>query len=335
MATTWDNVSPSLQKVCDACAKAKRRCDRLCPCSRCQADGIVCSYRNLPWFSRPALGATNAPVKWRKGETSDVFFDGRNPDELAALRERNRYFTAGSSPSRAMQPSSPQLLRSLEVADFKMLSVCMRDLPAACICESGMTGILPDVLLNPMLVGEQTKAALSSINPLIDLLQATQSLLVVQVNSIFHNDSRIREYAQKQQHVLMQLSHRLWLEAPTGLPNIMTAHAAWKLGESIRRTIIASHLLAAAACAISTAVVQYQPFLASLPFDRRVALWNMGNDDPWLAYIDAKQTPLVSLQEWLDGDENGYVKASSVLQRILLILYQPWTHRRLGITQPS
>jgi hypothetical protein len=109
---------------------------------------------------------------------------------------------------------------------------------------------------------------------------------------------------------------------------MMTAHAAWKLAKSVRRTIIASHLLAAATRASRTGLVQYQPFLASLPFDRRVALWNIEYGDPWLAYIDAKETPLVSLQEWLDGNENGNVKAASVLQKILLILYQPWTHRR-------
>jgi hypothetical protein len=172
------------------------------------------------------------------------------------------------------------------------------------------------------------KAAFSATVSLTDLLQATQSLLAVQVNDIFHIDSRIREHAHKQQHMLMHLAHRLWLEAPTSLPNTMTAHASWKLGESVRRTIIASHLLAAAAHASRTGIVQYQPFLASLPFDRRVALWDLEDGDLWLAYIDAKETPLVSLQEWLGGNENSYVKAASVLQRILLILYQPWTHRR-------
>lgn len=265
----------------------------------------------------------------------DAFFDGSNHDEKTALRGRHRYLTTISSLSCAMQPSSPPILRSLEATDLKMLAVLLRDLPAACIYKSGITGVSPDVLLNPIIIGKHIKADISSMTALIDLLQATQSLLAVQVNCILHNDSRFREYAQRQVRLLMQLSHQLWLEAPTRLPNTMTPYAAWKLGESIRRTIIASHLLATVARASNTAIVQYQPFLASLPFDRRVVLWDMEHDDPWLAYIDANQTPLVSLQEWLDGDETSHVKAGSVLQRILLILYQPWAHRRLNLTQLS
>jgi hypothetical protein len=322
--------SPSLQKSCNACAKAKRKCDKLCPCSRCQADGIVCKYKNLPWLSRPAGGAMIAPVKRREGDILDLFFKGSNEDESTALKRRHRFSTTGTSLSHSMHPSSLPIVRSLEETDFKMLIASLRDLPAACIHNSRITGISPDVLLDPILVGKQTQAVLSSIPPLVDLLQTTQSLLALQAISIFHSDNRIREHAQKQQPMLMQLSHRLWLEAPTSLPHTMTAHAAWKLGESIRRTIIASHLLAAAASACNTGSVHYQPFLASLPFDRRIALWSMEDDDPWLAYIDAKQTPLFSLQEWLQGDENSDVQAASVLQRILLILYQPWTHRRLG-----
>jgi len=266
-------------------------------------------------------GVTSAPVKRKEVEMSNAF--------STALIERHHYFTTGSSLSRAMQLASPPILRSLEATDLKMLSVFLQDLPAACICESGLTGVLPDVFLGPIYAGEQIKDALSSMTSLMDLLQAAQSLLRVQVNSIFHSNSQIRECARKQQPMLMQLSQRLWLEAPTSLPDTMTAHMAWKLGESIRRTIIASHLLAAVASASDTAIVHYEPFLASLPFDSRVVLWSMEDDDPWLAYIETKRTPLVSLQEWLDGDENGHVKGTSVLQRILLILYQPWTHRKL------
>jgi len=266
-----------------------------------------------------------APLKRTELEMFDVIFDDSKLDEHTALTRTHRHFTTGSSLPMPMQPSAPPILWSLEATHLEMLSVSLRDLPVACVYKSGMTGVSPEVLLSTR---NQMKAAFSSIISLTDLLQATQSLLAVQVNDIFHVDSRVREHAHKQQYMLMHLNHRLWLEAPTSLPNTMTAHAAWKLGESIRRTIIASHLLAAATRASSTGIVQYEPFLASLPFDRRVALWDLEDRDPWLAYIDAKQTPLVSLQEWLDGNENSYVKAASVLQRILLILYQPWTHRR-------
>jgi hypothetical protein len=328
--------SPILQRACNACAKAKRRCDKLCPCSRCQADGVLCSYRNLPWLSTSVRRATNVPVKLRAGETPSTVLKYSNESEHTALKARHRYFTTDSSLSSIMQPSTPPMVWRLEVADMKLLSHSLRELPAACIHDSGMTGIPPDVLINnPILLGKQAEAALSSTLSLIALLRITQSLVAKQATSILHDDNHIREHAQKQQRILMQLSHRLWLEAPTSLPNTMTAHTAWKLGESIRRTIIASHLLATVARASNTGTVQHQPFLASLPFDRRIALWSMADEDPWLAYIDVKQTPLVSLSEWLGGEENGHVQAASVQQRILLILYQPWSHRKLAFSQAS
>jgi hypothetical protein len=328
MADIRDTSGLILQRACKACAKAKRRCDKLCPCSRCQADGVLCSYRNLPWLPTPARRAASLPVEPRVGESLYTVSNYSDESEHTALGTRHRYFTTYSSLSGTMQPSTPPMVWSLEVADLKLLGHFLRDLPTACVHDSGMSGVPPDVLMNPILLGKQAEAALSSIPSLIDLLRTTQSFVATQANSILHDDYRVREHAQKQQRILMQLSHRLWLEAPASLPITMTAHMAWKLGESIRRTIIAAHLLAAIARASNTGTVQYQPFLASLPFDRRMALWSMEDEDPWLAYIDAKQTPLVSLSEWLGGDENSHVLTASVLQRTLLILYQPWTHRK-------
>jgi hypothetical protein len=332
MADIRHQVSPSLQKACNACAKAKRRCDKLCPCSRCQADGIVCSYRNLPWLSESKRGATNVPIKRRERQLIVAFSKEFNQYEHIN-REETLHLPTPSSLSRAIRPSPPPLLRNLEATDMNMLRTLLRDLPAACVCDSTIAGVSSDLLLNPVLFGKQMETALFSTPPLIRLLRSTQLLLAVQVQTIFHHDSRIRGYAQKQQQRLTQLSHRLWLEAPTSLPRSMTAHSAWKLGESIRRTIIASHLLTAVIRAMNTAIVQYEPFLASLPFDRRIALWDMEDNDPWLAYIDAKQIPLVSLQEWLEGGGNGHVIAASVIQRIMLILYRPWTHREIDFRE--
>jgi hypothetical protein len=329
MADIRSVASPILQRACNACAKAKRRCDKLCPCSRCQADGVLCSYRNLPWLSTPAPRATSVTGKQRAEETFHTGSINSNESEHTALGARYRYFTSDPSLSNIMQPSTPPMVWSMEVADLKLLNHFLRDLAASCVHDSGINRVSPDALMNPIRLGKQAEAALSSIPSLIDLLQIAQSLVATQASCILHADNRIREHAQKQQRILMQLSHRLWQEAPTSLPNTMTAHTAWKFGESIRRTIIASHLLAAIARASNTGTVQYQPFLASLPFDRRIALWGMSDMDPWLAYIDAKETPLVSLSEWLGGDENSHVRAASVQQRILLILYQPWTHRKL------
>lgn len=274
----------------------------------------------------------NGSVKRRKGEISNAaFFHGTNQNEHVSLNEKRILFNAESCLSHAVQLPSPPVLRNLDLVDLKMLGLLLQDLPTACIFPPGKTEVSTDVHLNPILFRKRGKTTLSSITSFLDLLQATQSLLVVQVKGILHNDCRIGEFTRIRQHRLLQLSYRLWLEAPPSLPNAMTPHAAWKLGESVRRTIIASHLLVAITRACDTGVVQYEPFLTSLPFDRRIALWKMEVNDPWLVYIDAEQTPLVSLQEWLNGNENSHVAAASVLQRILLILYQPWTNRKLYI----
>ncbi|KIM93438.1 hypothetical protein OIDMADRAFT_61587 [Oidiodendron maius Zn] len=194
---------------------------------------------------------------------SDAFLHGINQDEHDSQDKKLRFSNARSCLSYAVRLSNPPVLRSLDLTDMKMLRPLLRDLPTACICSTGKSGVSTDVQFP------------SPITSVLDLLQSTQSLLAVQVNSILHNNGRIGEFPQMRQHMLIQLSHRLWLEAPTSLPNAMTPHAAWKFGESIRRTIIASQLLAAITGASKTAVVQYQPFLASLPFDRRISLWNM------------------------------------------------------------
>ena len=180
-----------------------------------------------------------------------------NKDRRTALTGRHLHSTAGAPPLRSIQLSSPPILRKVEMTDFKMLSTELQDLPAAYIHESGKAGASLDDLPNSVLVCAQTEAAISSAISLVNLLQATQSLLVVQISTIFQFDSRVRKYSQKQQHALMQLTHRLWLEAPASLPTTMTAHAAWKLGESIRRTIIASQLLAAVTRAINKGTVQH------------------------------------------------------------------------------
>jgi hypothetical protein len=47
----------TLRRSCDACAKAKHRCDLLIPCSRCTERQLRCVYANLP------AGENNGLVK--------------------------------------------------------------------------------------------------------------------------------------------------------------------------------------------------------------------------------------------------------------------------------
>lgn len=290
--------SPSLQKSCLGCAKAKRKCDRLCPCSRCQAEGEVCRYRNLPWVDQATREAVDEARTKRASRLRDT--------KLA--RCSNDVFREGSiravAPCRTIQPSGLPMVWRPDAEDLKIIGVLLQDIPSACIYRPA-----PSAGSTP------------SLSPLIYLLQETQSVLSTQIATIFH-------FNQKQQQLLMHLSHRLWLEAPTSLPRIMSPRNSWLLAESIRRTIIAAHVLSTTMQLLTTGIVQYSPFLASLPFDSRVAMWDMQDDEPWLAYMDVHGAPLVSMREWMDGDETGNVRAGSALQRLALRLWRPWSVRK-------
>jgi hypothetical protein len=118
--------------------------------------------------------------------------------------------------------------------------------------------------------------------------------------------------------VIIVLARKLWQQAPYQLPSTMSPWRAWLFGESVRRTIIFAHIVAATYSLMKQGYALRTPFVDALPFDMRTWLWEVRSEDAWARLYSNTASPMVSLYEYCALLESEQVGCFSTFEGILV-----------------
>lgn len=129
--------------------------------------------------------------------------------------------------------------------------------------------------------------------PVKEALAALQALLVYLATSFFSSSQTEQgdENAERFLPVLSEWTQALLAAAPTATKMPGRNQSPWQdwlLGESIRRTIIMSYVLALALAGFQYGYCSNWLFVESLPFDRRAGLWMAESPQAWIAAAGAR-----------------------------------------------
>jgi hypothetical protein len=117
--------------------------------------------------------------------------------------------------------------------------------------------------------------------------------------------------------MLLSLGQRLYQQAPTQLRSRLSPRRAWLFAESVRRTIIVAFVLRGAYSLKKRNYSARTPFIDSLPFDMRTALWDASAE----SWTDAEGDPadsIVSLHQYSGMLESGLIHGISPFGGLIL-----------------
>ncbi|CAG9950616.1 unnamed protein product [Clonostachys rosea f. rosea IK726] len=271
----------SLRKACRNCTNAKRKCTVEVPqCARCAKRGLHCSYDLAPFntaASKPEAHKVsyNLPGDTKSGHCVMKTFD----------------------PSFSSVPGTCKLEQSniLEMVRLGLLSV--QDLikkrkPAIFIhpglqvqdCYNhyltlidGQRGGVTHPYFDHLL-----KVDIEAV-PISEALTAVQALIIHLSISLFVSDAVEQAIAEGYIDTLSCWSQALLISAQPKLPPLLSPWQTWLFGESIRRTIIMSHILRLAYYSLKHDLCSNCLFFESLPFDKRLGLWMAESPQAWIA----------------------------------------------------
>ncbi|KAL4922672.1 hypothetical protein BDW62DRAFT_215696 [Aspergillus aurantiobrunneus] len=274
----------SLRKACRNCTASKRKCVVQLPkCTRCAQRGLECTY-DLEPLNAPVVLPQESPIFTWNPSACD------NPGYCLMKRVRTRpsdidpaicqpghqdtldFFRLGYQPV-------PDLVKSGKPAIFVHPKLHMHDNynHVASLVEAGKGVsyesfkrlIELDVNVVPI------KEALTALQALIIHL-ATFLLEEKQINvDLFLN-------------VVLEWTQALLASAQTRMPPDRSSWQTWLFGESVRRTIIMSYVLAMSLSSFKYGYCSHWLFLESLPFDKRAGLWMAESPQSWIAIARAK-----------------------------------------------
>ncbi|KAK9321578.1 transcription factor gsfR2 [Lipomyces orientalis] len=335
----------SLRRSCQACAKVKRRCDLSFPkCSRCSTKGLTCEYINIPLTAGAKTGTThcrdkkrNAGHEWHmQGNTFGHPQNTRSTRESACPRLHIRY------------PLQVEIIKTRDRAIIRYLVNGMRCFPVMLARDTKTP------FFHPHLYGSFLPAPVRDIHAVCDLyvahdrqhmsgsfflnlrlkitdlliqakhsksfeglLACVQALILAQCIWLFDGDEDER-LAVPANDMLVEFAQRLWQQAPVQLPNCLSPWRAWLLAESVRRTVIISHVLQGTYSLARRKYSIRTPFVDALPFDVRTSLWEAQSEEAWEEAAFNAQLPLVSLHEYTDILEIRPVLEGSLFEGLIL-----------------
>ncbi|OJJ99099.1 hypothetical protein ASPACDRAFT_43759 [Aspergillus aculeatus ATCC 16872] len=130
---------------------------------------------------------------------------------------------------------------------------------------------------------------LSRASTFPDLLASAQALLLIQCILLLSPPLHASDPTETQQHdteyqesiseMLLNLGHRLWVQAPVQLPATLSPRRAWLFAESVRRTIIVGFMLRSVYSLRTRNYSVRTPFVDALPFDVRTGLWDAADEE--------------------------------------------------------
>ncbi|CRG88681.1 hypothetical protein PISL3812_05715 [Talaromyces islandicus] len=345
----------SLRRSCQGCVKVKRRCDLLFPeCTRCLKKGVRCQYVNIPLSTQSSSAATENRVTKsthhaRSSADHQVASIANNGNDIIVLRVTGSYSSAKCSNyfSLSIPPSMEMEIRKARTPDIihmvasivqqapvlfaqghsPFIHPClygkilprpireMRDLCNLCLADGRLSSAKLYQLLQ-----RHTLSLLQSAQKAAnfeELLACVQGLVLAQCIQLT-NDNMSDQSLNKLNDIIVHLSRKLWSEVPQELPSTMTPWRAWMFAESVRRTIIYSHIAGAAHSLRTLGYACRTPFVDALPFDSRTWLWEVKSEDQWTRLNSNVNLPMVSLYEYTTFLEFGEAQAYSNFEGVIV-----------------
>ncbi|KAJ5892106.1 uncharacterized protein N7473_008334 [Penicillium subrubescens] len=139
-----------------------------------------------------------------------------------------------------------------------------------------------------------------------ELLGCTQALILIQCILALDRDP-LTQYSETTSAMLEKLAKRLWEQAPVLLPSTLSPRQAWLFAESVRRTIIVSLMIRSAHSLKTRNYSVRTPFVDSLPFDIRTALWDATSDHSWTELNSESPDSMISLHGYSYAMERARV----------------------------
>mgnify|MGYP002718584132 FL=1 len=324
-----DRSNPvTLQRSCQACIKAKRRCDQGWPrCSRCLGKDINCGYVNAPLTvqptRRPSAGRYVGPKRSIANMTPTPQIQTPLRLEIAKEYDPNivRFLVVGL---RNLPVKFAEKRKTLFIHPdlyTKGLPTPIREIHNICRLhmQTHQTGRVSVTLLSML---RQNSAdlcrRLSHAATFEELLGCSQALVLNQCMLVLREDGNICPYSEAISVMLARVAVKLWQQAPIQLPGTFSPRYAWLLAESVRRTIIVCFMLRSAYSLNTRNYSVRTPFIDSLPFDLRTNLWDENSERAWQDALTGSGDSMVSLHEWSDGLVAGRVHDVSCFSGLIL-----------------
>ncbi|KAH8689902.1 hypothetical protein BGW36DRAFT_389924 [Talaromyces proteolyticus] len=345
----------SLRRSCHGCVKVKRRCDLLFPeCSRCVKKGVRCQYVNIPLSAQAGSTAENRVVKLAHSKQAHAkpthATNNSNPNngnEIIVLRatqspsppyENHSLSIPATLEIEIRKPRPPEIIQMVAnivrqtpvlfaQGNSPFIHPClygksmpkpirdMRDICSLCLSDGHLSGSKLYSLLQQkiiMLLHAARKAANFE-----ELLACVQGLVLAQCIQLTDGNIDAKSM-ERLNEIIISLSRRLWAQVPTELPSTMTPWRAWMFAESVRRTIIYSHVVSATVSLLNRGYACRTPFVDALPFDVRTWLWEIRSESRWTQFNANTELPMVSLYEFTNFLEFGESECYSSFEGVIV-----------------
>ncbi|KAL1965462.1 hypothetical protein VTN77DRAFT_5718 [Rasamsonia byssochlamydoides] len=336
----------SLRRSCQGCVKVKRRCDLLFPqCTRCLKKGVPCQYVNVPLSGQARTNNNNA-TESRVTKSSSGRHGHAAANSVVLHRSSHSTKNAAHTPFPVDHRLEVELPKTREPDIVQLIVNGMRNLPVSFAQKMQALFIHPrlyETSLPPPiremhaicnLCLADGKLNSSELHSLVrqriphllraakrsasyeELLACVQALILAQCIRLSEADGNERSF-QTANDTLLEFARKLWQQAPYQLPSSMSPWRAWIFAESVRRTIIISHVLYATFSFLQQGYANRTPFVDALPFDVRTWLWSIESEEAWMEASANGSFPMVSLYEYTSMLEAGKALGSSPFEKLI------------------
>ena len=300
---------PTLRKACQNCTAAKRRCQiRLPQCTRCSKKGLECVYDLEPLT---ALSAETLAISRQNHILVQEF-------SLHCLfRKLSSVGDDGPRPAIVHMPDDREGIEYVVWALQLTRQNVMKDQPSVFIHpklhptkrDNSLTLAIRDVRgdapnLSPSC--EHFQQLLREKHNHVSLgaaLLRVQALMLYLLVFMFSNSPQRQESAKPYFTQLASWAEDLEKRAYDITTERLTPWQGWLFGESIRRTILTSHVLTCVFFRQKYETSANKMKMEALPFDGRPGLWLAETPQAWIAAAGTKtgrevSTNLVSWHEF-------------------------------------
>ncbi|KAJ5408489.1 hypothetical protein N7509_002372 [Penicillium cosmopolitanum] len=350
----------SRQKSCIACAEGKRRCNRQTPqCSRCLAQGLVCTYLSA-W---PRQKRRNGSRQLESSHISDVGPElSPVSNETLSFWPLNDFASNDTSVATSWLTSMPSLLTlpSLSPAAFfpettiidkwstNQLLHNIKRYPQVFVSSRKTPFIhsrlydayLPDSIQDAftVLAAYSTKTSEtedlifrileSKTTNLVDQDHHTsilpQLLAAVHALMLFQIiqlfDGDIRQRSLAEQHMNTLKIWTFQLQERAGELTPALTWREWIFAESARRTIIFVMMIESLYLTLKTGCCPNVRAMSILPFTSKTTLWDLSTSASWFAEPDQLRSEIVLYGDFARGWQEGQVPGRlDAFQKLLLI----------------
>ena len=194
-----------------------------------------------------------------------------------------------------------------------------RDLYHICTALSdteGKTNAAPVSLVEHNLA--KLRSDHSKILSFEDLLTSVQALMMYLIISLFNESAHFRTLGERYIPLLDQWTRNLRDQAPGELPHSLSPWQAWFFAESVRRSILISHLIRGVYATIKQGYHLHTLYVETLPFDVQTSLWEAESASEWAELAPSSRPQMVSYREYATNYATATHAPTGTFERLLL-----------------